>query len=444
MKLEIDLDANQRQTIYEIYNRWNIDELSTKDFKNKNLNLYNSRQKNERDTIFTDTIKKKYLVNEVYDSNTEFYIPLNSQDDRMNFYIQTNKSKKSWFYSIRLINHGILLGCWLAFLLILFNVSYLKSIWLGILITLLWQTNWNIIEIPIYIYQELKWLFKEIYFRFNLKQWSSNNLKYIVLSITLLWAVVKIIFDFFKLKINNPKTNFAIWIVYPFIFIALEAPLIYFGSIICEWNIDASWWKVWVGSLQFRFLTVGFIIAILFQNKLNFLYKKSPIKEYLNLPFNALLPLVFIIAGGWAWCLTVFHSNPTDLLIRIQTFWMALVLSFVLGSRSLSAIIGILAYCYLNPPSAGHWISASQFASLSEGLFLGWILSPFKGIKPFNPLPIDLKTLFFTSFLGWIFGVYLTSLDFNVYITWPLYLFFLILFLKFQKPSISIRQIENH
>lgn len=439
MRMEIDFSAVKKQAVSNIYQQWKLDHPH---LLQKHTSASFSYNEAETDNAIELAYFRELLQNDILvtDTNTTLGIKVNMHSTH---YLSTRIqmvenaiNNKEWNGRTRYTNNGILLGPWLGSFLFLLGLPIAKCAVLAGFFMLLWQGTWN----PTQLFLTLKDLFRatardlELASIAQIKDVSPQTLLLISCALFLLLSFG--ISNILKQRYKKVKLSQRLYFYGILAFFALEPLMLWVFSIFSKWHTDSLWWKVYLGSIPYRFISFGFIILLLHNknNRQHLFHEKIYNIKFSNMAL--ILPLCFILAGGWPWINATMIAEPLDILMRLKTFWIGILIAILMGNRFASMMIGMLAYAYITPPSKGHYLAAAQFACLMDGLFLGWWLSPFKNHQPLMPLPITGTRLIFLTIIGWGFGVFLSSLGLSYWLSWPLFLLFFLLFHQSQNNKI--------
>ncbi len=284
-----------------------------------------------------------------------------------------------WQGSRRYINNGIFLGAWLGLLFWLLGWGPRKCLSVAALVTFFWYADWNLLAVPQTWVTFFKDLGGEVFFRFKNDNWVAGELGRLVEVGLALWALCLLLFWWADRRWGS-RGEISKFILLSFI---LEPFFIYFGSRFGNWGADASWWKVYLGSLTFRFVTGAHLFFLFLRPKLFQSRTSSNLsthsRQTVGTRLMILLPLAFVVAGGWEWLHATLTPSSGDILLQLKVFLIGFVLSLALGSRVFATWLGVLVVSLVLQPTKGHWIAAGFFGSLLDGLLLGWWLTPLKG-----------------------------------------------------------------
>jgi hypothetical protein len=146
--------------------------------------------------------------------------------------------------------------------------------------------------------------------------------------------------------------------------------------------------------------------------------RKSKRVEWMASPACLLIPVGFMISGGWEWLNAVLIVDAGWSILMLKAFLTGLLLSAITGSRWISMLIGLFALATVAAPSEGHWVTAAVFGFFLEGLWMGWWVSPMKDWQPLLPLWKHRKSFLVSSFVGWILGIFVYTAGVPLVICW--------------------------
>lgn len=327
-----------------------------------------------------------------------------------------------WEGARRFVNNGILLGSWLSILFWLLGWGPRKSLLLGAAATLFWYSDWNLLAIPGLLVAFFVDFFTEIFARIFNGNWNAGELGRLAELGGVLWAVLLGVFWIFDAKTGARAKPLRFLLAT----LLLEPFILYFGSRFGNWGPEASWWKVYLGSLAFRFVTGAHLFFYFLRPKLFEAQVSSGTKRSyssgLGSRASILLPLVFLISGGWEWLHSVLNPGLGDILLQLKVFLMGFVISLCLGSRVFSLWLGMLVVSILLQPTKGHWIAAGFFGVLMDGLLLGWWVTPLKGFHLGFMRDESgqhwSRRFVFVSVMAWIVGTLFSSVGAPLGIVW--------------------------
>jgi hypothetical protein len=115
----------------------------------------------------------------------------------------------------------------------------------------------------------------------------------------------------------------------------LEIFALWMATMFGKWSGDLAFWKVYLASFAFRFVSLGLLFSSLNIGSRHLgesatgeiRKRRSVVRAF---PEN-LLPFVFVMVGGWAWLSSVMYSNPTDTVLRLKVFVVGMLMVFLTG-----------------------------------------------------------------------------------------------------------------
>jgi len=417
----LDLDAIQRQSVIQMYREWRW-QSDAKELRPGSTIIFDRQsERSELEEFFKIQLQKDFKVLDIgeHPRVRAFF----SNDTFLHARIEWIEPGEViptsvWQGKARFINNGILLGVMLGALLYILGQGFRTISWVSIIFMLLWYVDWNLLAIPAHILQSTVSLFYEIYLRFAYNDWVANEMGQLASLGAFLWVTVLVFFFKIFHRRPGPKT-IRNTLLLSFL---LEPLFLWMASQFAQWGTNVDWWKVYLGSFLFRFLTVSFLLIYFFRPSLiNFEEKKLYKAKRQIFPISALfLSYVFLISGGWAWLHVVLSPETSDTLLRLKIFFVSVLLSFALGSRIFSMWLALLALSILLPPARGYWASAIWFGFLFDGLLIGWWMSPYKAVYPVVCSREPVKHWLAVITIAWIAGVFLSSVGAPLVLCWAM------------------------
>jgi hypothetical protein len=436
LRLGLDVNAVNRQALRKVYRAWMLSpEAQQLKKEYKEVRFEKSRESGVFDDLFLAMLQRDFRVVENPEAPwvRSFFEKEKTLRGRIEWSPAPFTSPQAFQYESRFTNNAILLGFWIALILMFFTLSRVRAAQLSLALMLLWQVRWDPLSIPKHIYAEFKLLGMEQVQGIM----SREFILFAGLGIGLLLIFLLSGFSKWVVK-KTEKKSLALLMGLSFLF---EPFLIYFASVFAEWGPLVEWWKVYVGSLCFRFVAFSFLFllnkkALASDNYFSPLatlgFSRQKYIETMSRPLPQvewnlsiwclLMPLGFVLAGGWEWLNAVLIVDAGWSILMLKAFLTGLLLALVTGSRWLSMLIGILALAQVAAPSEGHWVAAAVFGFFMEGLWIGWFLSPFKGWRPYFPLEGQNKSFLVSALLGWSLGIFTYTAGVPLVLCWILVL----------------------
>ena len=419
LKTGIDSESVQRQAVLSIYRAWRWSP-EIKELRSGSPVIFDRiNEKSSFEEFFKLQLQQDFKLTELgdYPHVRVFFVSGSFLQGRVEF--KRPGSSNPWRPfegESRFVNNGILVGAWLGLLIWLFRKSLKISAMVSILAMLLWQVEWNVLDVPGRVLYVIVDFVREMQLRVHYADWTASEMGRLAELGAFLWVALALLVYKFVIKEAQPRLvrNIAL------LSFAFEPVVFWASSRFGHWGVDAAWWKVYLGSFAFRFVTLGQIFLwVLKPQGFRFkpLLEKRLRRQQLPL-WIALIPAVFITSGGWSWLNSVLYSGTGDTLLRLKVFFVGFVLAFVLGSRNFSMWFGFLALAVIFPPSKGHWATAAWYGHMADGLLLGWWVTPFKGILPVLPTGESFVRFGVVTGMAWLFGVFLSSVGVPVGIAW--------------------------
>ncbi len=420
LRLGLDVNAVNRQALNQIYREWRVSD-SFQELKKQGEEI--RFVKSSREGVFEDLFQS--LLQSDFKLVSRGDIPVVTgyfeKGKVLTGRIEWRNGGDEWplhVYSseTRFINNGLLLGFWVSLILLFFGMRFVKASALTAFFMLLWQVRWNPIAIIFFIGDEVK---------LNVREWMlnihtlENSLFFLLVALAILTAIFRFLAKPFLKKLDDEGTPLLLLLS------LIAEPLILFAaSKVMGWGEGIYWWKVYLGSLCFRFVGVSFLLSLL-------IFKprcpEAPERELtINRDFgigiNLALPVVFLLAGGWQWLNAVLIVDAGTSILMLKSFLTGLLLSALVGSRFASLILGIFVFALVAPPTEGHWVAAAVFGFFLEGLWMGWWLSPLKGGNVKIPMPHTKNLFFVCAGVGWVLGIFLYTAGVPLALSWGLVL----------------------
>jgi hypothetical protein len=428
LRVGLDYDAVQRQAVLSLYRvwRWSPEMRQLRNGSPLIFEVQHEKSSFERD--FKAQLQQDFKLVELGDKVPHvraFFEPGTFLYARVEIEKAGTTEWTAWESKARFVNNGILLGAWVGLLLWILGRSLGVSATIAMAMMLLWQVDWNILEVPDHLIGATSEFIREMSLRFHYHDWTASEMGRLGDLGAVLWLVIAAIvlrFVFSRMSQLKFARNMAI------MGLLLEPLAVWTGSLFGNWGGGASWWKVYLGSFAFRFVTLAHLfLGVLRPYTLSFspnlqdpeVRKLERRRRRHRVPWWVVfIPLVFVYSSGWAWLNSVISPGPGETLLRLKVFFIGFVLSFILGSRIFSLWVGTLALSLILPPSRGHWMAAAWYGLMLDGLFLGWWMTPFKGTLPIIPngeRPMRFGTL---TTMAWVIGVFLSSVGAPLGIAW--------------------------
>jgi hypothetical protein len=431
----IDPDVTLRQGVTSVYRSWRFSAPMNQVKTGSEIIFERQKQKSTFEDTFYHLLSRDFKIRTSGDfPKVRAYFHSSTQlQARIETEILPHTDPQVWEGSRRFVNNGILVGMWVALLLWLLGRSYRSSGVVALFLSLFWYVEWNILEIPGRLFKFFEDLTREVAFRILNNDWTSAELGRLVELSGLIWLVLLI----FSLKFlyRGSKSR-----MYKTIFLSsflIEPFLVYACSRFGSWGEDSSWWKVYLGSLSFRFVTVAHIVFGLlrpgtfrFQEESKKSHKaemdeiQSHLKSSRSWPGSLLLlPIAFLVVGGWEWLHAILTPSSGDTILQLKVFFVGFILAFLVPSRFFSLWLGALVVSLVLPPTRGHWLAAGYMGVLLDGLLLGWWVTPFKGqsfvlSQTSSHRAFVQKRFFFITVLAWLTGTVFSSVGAPLPVCW--------------------------
>jgi len=420
LKTGLDLEVLQRQAVTEIYRQMRFQSPLSEMPLGSSIRFETQREKSLLESTFKNQLGRDFKLVEIgeFPRVRIFFESSKFLHARIDVELPQKPGVwTSWESSERFVNNGILLGFWLGVLVFLLQRNWNWSLGAVLFLTAFWKSDWNFIALPNIFYKSMSTFFRELSTRIGTSQWSSFDMGTLLEACALLSFSLAIFAVYFRKRIlawHSGKMN----LLLSFLF---EPFLLYVFSSVAGWGVEVSWWKLYFGSMLFRYLLFSHLFFSFLnpgyldlEQENNYMLKISPMK-WLAL---AAFPLLFIFSGGWSWVLAVFSIGASSALLKLKVFFAGFLLSFFLGSRWMSLAIATLAFAFLFPPSEGHWSSALSWALLMDGVLMGSFCSPFKGYQRVLFVTAPKARFFVVSALAWTLGVFLSTIGSPAPVSW--------------------------
>ncbi len=418
LRLGLDVNAVNRQALNRVYREWRVSP-SFQELKSQGSEL--RLLKSDREGVFEDLFQG-LLQNDfklVGRSDVPVVASYFKKSKVLSARIEWGQADISLpvqvFHSeTRFVNNGLLLGFWLSLILLFFGMESAKATALTVFFMLLWQVRWNPMEIPLYIWDEAKLCYQEILL-------GLYNLESSMFFVLLMLAVVVGLFQVIAKPLIRKLPDQGIPQVLLFS-VLVEPMLLYLSSKVMGWGDGVYWWKVYLGSLCFRFVGVSFLLSLMI-----FRPKRLPAPGLKQASawavfMSLMLPTAFLVAGGWQWLNAVLIVDAGSSILMLKAFLTAALLAALTGSRWASLILGVFVLSWVAPPTEGHWVSAAVFGFFFEGLWMGWWLSPLKSNRIQMPMPHAKNLFFVCAGVGWVLGIFINTAGVPLALSWVLVL----------------------
>ena len=418
LRLGLDLDGVNRQALKKIYHQWKWSEAKSH-FTGIDTVIFKRSDRRDRfEDFFVSELQQEFKVVEV--GNYPEFRAFFEKDRTLRARIEWRMSPQisawdHWEGESRFPNNGILIGFWVAVIFYFFGRSPKFLISVAVFLMLAWASRWNLLAIPWIVLEPFYQAFKEMSWRLQKSDWSDWDFGSLPFLGAMLWLVISALFQS-KLIRRLFSTARRYWVILAISFI-LEPVAIWAGSLLVPWAVDASWWKVYLGSFAFRFVTFSYLFSIIIRGP-----SQAPKHDGRRSRFERLSLLLvptFLISGGWSWLHAVLIVEESgSALLHLKVFVTSAVLSALLGSRIFSVVFGLIVLCFMASPTHGHYNASATFGFFMDGLLIGWWLTPLKGEYPILPFPERKQEFLLSSFVGWTLGVFLWAAGVPISVCW--------------------------
>jgi hypothetical protein len=420
LKTGLNLESVQRQAAKDIYRSARSSSMMNEWVLGSPVIFETQNEKSLLEDTFRVQLQRDFKLVEIgevprvrvfFESGTFLYarLEVNLEKDRAQWI--------PWNSSVRFINNGLLLGMWIGVLIWIYLQRLKFAAMTSLFCMILWQVDWNLLEVPQFLWVSGRDFVMELGARMRDQQWITHDYGRLVDMSVVGWFIFAVLGYRWAVKKWQGRTTEAA-LVLSFV---LEPVFLWMASKVAAWGADTTWWKIYLGSLSYRFLLFSHLfVFVLRPRHLNFrqTVRNSELQQEQNSWIFYLIPLCFVLCGGWAWVQSVFSVGSSLILLRLKLFFASFVLSFVLGSRFFSLWIASLAFAVILPPTQGHWVASSGYGLMLDGLLLGWFLSPYKGRIPVLSLGERKMPFLVVSGMAWILGIFLSSVGAPTVISW--------------------------
>lgn len=326
-------------------------------------------------------------------------------------------AKNVWVGDTRFPNNGLLFGVWLGLLLTFLGIHPLVGIFVAAGGMLVWSSHWNLLDVPRLCLDFIVSLISELKGRSKLIDWKMSDLGGFTELSALAWVMLSLIggLIFWRRKLSTQKMYWVIVVLS----LCAEPLILMLASKLSQWPATTSWWKIYLGSFASRYMSFGVLFFLLLK-PFPWVGASNPIAGRRFLPYMAvlMLPFVFVMCQGWGWLNAVLIEELPGSILRLKVFLVGFILALAIGSRMFSLWLGVLAMTLAIPPSRGHWNAAAAHAFLMEGLFWGWVITPFKALGAWRPIFFEKRSLHVVLIMSWFLGIFLSAVGFPVGICW--------------------------
>lgn len=339
---------------------------------------------------------------------------------RFEFLEAGSQTSHSFSDETRMTNNGILLGLWLGILLYLLGRSLNFSLFMTIVVTAFWYTHWNILALPLEVWSFFKPIYRELLLRIRMgslfADWDYSRALEVL---GIVWGLtVGAVLALLPRARAQYRKKFRVFLLSSLVW---EPIFLWTSSYFANWNTDAHWWKVYLGSFAFRFLFLALVFFGLLQK--DFWDIRAKIEAHqMGARFSRaalLFPLFFLMCGGWFWVNSLFPLDSGSTLLRLKAFLVSFLIAFFMGSRVFALGVSILLVSLHLPPTKGHWESAHIFGFVFDASLLGYILSPAKGFHPvLPPLSASHRTFMNVILMAYVLGVFLSAVGVPFLVCW--------------------------
>lgn len=428
MRLGLDVDSVNRQALNHIYRQWKASP-SFQELKDTTdqVRYLRSEDGGVFEELFSARLQNDFILNsspdvpvvKSYFSKEKLLVGRVEWMDR-----GLEGGARVMSGEARFINNGLLFGFWFSLLLIFLGMNVGKASLFACFLLLLWQVRWNPFAIAGHLYDELMLVWAEISVAITNRIFLGPETMSVAFLALLLIVQLskKLVFktDYVQRLRSLLRSQY--------LSLALEPIGLWLASRYFQWGEGVFWWKVYLGSLCFRFVSIPFFTSLWFSrptednaentDRLAPADTKGPQAAIGNHGVALLLPLVFLLSGGWEWLNAVLIVDAGWSILMLKAFLTGLLLGGVTGSRTASLFLGLMVLTRVSPPTEGHWMAAAVFGFFLEGLWVGWWMSPMKGIQPFFPVPQAKKLFFVCAAVGWVMGVFIYTAGVPLALCW--------------------------
>lgn len=426
MRLGMDSRAATRQAVLQLYRDWRWSPAMRDLRRGQEILLEENQDKSFLRDFFKAQLQQDFKVPAVENANAKVpvvraffedgsYLRVRIETQRLD---QESAEIRVWQGEARVINNGLLLALWAVLLALIFGKSLLRALAMAAGIFLFWYAHWSLFQIPVQIAERLRYFGREIAWRVQSGDWSASEFGRLPELGVALWfvAAVPLCYVLFK-KMAAEKSLRGIFICS----LLLEPVALWTSSLFAHWAPDTSLWKLYLGSLCYRFLSLGVaFFAWMYPDSFSSeLYPKLWRDQRRRFTSWALaVPPVLVFGGLWAWSNAVLSPGSSMVILRLKVFVVCFLLSFFLGSRIFSLWFGSLCLAVVLPPMTGHWNASALYGFLYDALLLGWFFSPFKGFSPVLLFNLNYRVFGPLLFMAWFLGVFLSSVGVPVIVSW--------------------------
>lgn len=418
LRLGLDVNAVNRQALSKIYRDWRVSE-SFQNLKQQGdeLRILKSSREGTFEDLLQGLLQNDFKI--VNEGEAPILTSYFEKGKVLSARIEWSKGGEGlpvhvFHAETRFVNNGLLLGFWLSLILLFFGMDAIKATALTAFFMFLWQVRWNPMAIPFYIWDEVKLNVRELMLGAeNLE----GRLFFVLLGLMGMIGVTRLILRKWLEKRNDEGAPQVLLIS-----LVLEPIILFLASKAMNWGEGVYWWKVYLGSLCFRFVGVSFLMSlIVFKPKKEVDEIKSRVSPWAVF-VSMSLPVVFLLTGGWHWLNAVLIVDAGSSILMLKAFLTGALLAALTGSRWASLILGTFVLAWVAPPTEGHWVSAAVFGFFMEGLWMGWWVSPVKGNRMQIPMPHTKNLFFVCAGVGWVLGIFINTAGVPLALSWVLVL----------------------
>ena len=430
LRIEINPTESDRQAVYQVYHAWRWSHSIRNMRSGSELVFERVNEKSRFEETFFQQLQRDFKLVTISSAPRvkAFFESDNELRARIEFRPYKTSDVEGFQTVAQFPSNGILIGAWVTVSLLVMGLMYNSALWGGVGIFLIWVSGWNPLEIPSDLVRPLLRFFQEIISRIRIHDWNATEYSTLAMLSVVVWAVaygsVGTLFEKKWIQHDRARRTAVI------LGLGLEVLALWAASRFGHWGDDVVWWKALLASLVQRYVLWGVLLFWFLKLSL-----QGRLLEFSGLTKESngrstriaqdvarvLLPLLFIIGGGWAWIQSLWAGLPassTQLILKL--FWVGFLVSYITGSRVASLWILSLAAGVMLPPARGHWLAGHQWASLLDGLLLGWWISPMKGWFPVLPFGSPPRELAIISLLVWAMGTFLSAVGLPMVVCWIL------------------------
>lgn len=422
LRVQLDDKNAERQAVLTLYRTWRFSEVLRNVEGGRSLNLVRIDEKSSAEELFSNQMQRDFRLSG-QGALLTVRARFSTGAGRLRARIESDDGARThvWEGDARLADNGFLLAPWAATLALALGRTPAVAATVGAVVALTWAADWSPLDVPMRSLEGVRQFADELHWRVRNQNWVASEMGRVPWLGLLVWLIGAGL-ALPRLIGRRPRAP-SHWTFWVWGGLLLEPVGLWAGTRFGQWSGDAVWWKVWLGSYLYRFVTVAVLVAMEGRDGWR-LVSRSSVQADTRFWLSAtarsllLLPIAFVLANAWDWLGAVMSVPPGDVLARARLFWVGALVGYFLAARTYGVWLLSLAFGVFLVPSAGHWNSAALFAALMDGAFVGWWLSPLKQTDA--AMPQGVGAVLIAAAMAWMTGVVAASVGVPMGVCWVL------------------------